>query len=140
MQILPELEGAEMLFVSGLLRDMTDDQARTFAVSYRSQRREPTNVLLLTLLGFVVLAGVQRFYLGQIGMGLAYLFTAGFCFIGTIIDLINHKNLAFKYNQEKAQTTFNDDKRQHVISREQRMKIAYAFRRSTYCPLEASVM
>lgn len=30
--------------------------------------------------------------------------TAGFCFIGTIIDVINHKKLAFEYNQLKAQT------------------------------------
>lgn len=104
MQIMPELEGKEMLFVGGLIRDMPDEQARTFAVSYRSQRRDPTTVLLLTLLGFIVLAGVQRFYLGQIGMGLVYLFTAGFCFIGTIIDIVNHKNLTFEYNQEKAQT------------------------------------
>ena len=104
VQILPELEGEEMLFVAGLIRDMSDDQARNFAIAYRSQRRDPTNVLLLALLGFIILAGVHRFYMGQIGMGLLYLFTAGFCFIGTIIDLVNHKSLAFKYNQEKAQT------------------------------------
>ncbi|MXY45725.1 MAG: TM2 domain-containing protein [Chloroflexi bacterium] len=104
IHIMPELDGEEMLFVGGLIRDMSDDQARTFATAYRSQRRDPTNVLLLTLLGFVIIAGVQRFYLGQIGMGLVYLFTAGFCLIGTIIDLVNHKSLAFKYNQEKAQT------------------------------------
>ena len=102
-QIMPELEGEESLFVAGLIKDMSDNQARTFAVAYRSQRRDPTNVLLLTLLGFIVIAGVQRFYLGQIGMGLIYLFTAGFCFIGTIIDILNHKSLAFKYNQLKAQ-------------------------------------
>ena len=104
VQTLPELEGEEMLFVAGLIKDMSDDQARNFAIAYRSQRRDPTNVLLLTLLGFLILAGVQRFYLQQIGMGLLYLFTAGFCLIGTIIDLVNHKSLAFKYNQEKAQT------------------------------------
>lgn len=104
VQILPELEGEEMLFVAGLIKDMSDNQARSFAIAYRSQRRDPTNVLLLTLLGFLILAGVHRFYLGQIGMGLLYLVTAGFCFIGTIIDLVNHKSLAFKYNQEKAQT------------------------------------
>jgi hypothetical protein len=28
-----------------------------------------------------------------------YFFTVGLCFIGTIIDLINHKTLAFEYNQ-----------------------------------------
>ena len=103
IQIMPELEDEEMLFVAGLIKDMSDDQARTFAVAYRSQRRDPTNVLLLSLLGFAIIAGAQRFYLGQIGMGLIYLFTAGFCFIGTIIDIFNHKSLAFKYNQIKAQ-------------------------------------
>ena len=102
MRIMPELEGDELLYVRGLVEPMSDDDAILFANAYRSQRRDSTNVLLLTLLGFVVLAGVQRFYVGQIGMGIAYLLTAGFCFIGTIIDLINHKSLALKYNQEKA--------------------------------------
>ena len=104
MRLMPDLEGEEMLFVGGLVKEMTDTQAETFAVGYRGQRRDPTTVLLMTLLGFVVVAGVQRFYLGQMGMGLLYLFTAGFCLIGTIIDVINHKKLAFEYNQVKAQT------------------------------------
>ena len=104
LKVLPELEDEEMLFVGGLLKEMSDELAATFAVAYRSQRRDPTTVLLLTLLGFVVIAGVQRFYVGQIGMGLVYLFTAGFCFVGTIIDLVSHKKLAFQYNQLKAQT------------------------------------
>lgn len=104
MRLMPDLEGEEMLFVGGLIKEMTDTQGETFAVAYRAQRRDPTTVLLLALLGFVILAGVQRFYLGQIGMGLLYLFTAGFCLIGTIIDVVNHKKLAFEYNQLKAQT------------------------------------
>ena len=104
MRVMPDLEGEEMLFVGGLVKEMTDTQADTFAVAYRSQRRDPTTVLLLTLLGFIGIAGVQRFYLGQIGMGLLYFFTVGFCFIGTIIDLVSNKKLAFQYNQLKAQT------------------------------------
>jgi hypothetical protein len=35
-------------------------------------------------------------------MGILYLLTAGLCFIGTIIDLINHKKLAFEYNSNVA--------------------------------------
>ena len=101
-RIMPEIEGEELLYVRGLVEPITDDDALLFVNSYRSQRRDSTNVLLLTLLGFVVLAGFQRFYVGQIGMGIAYLLTAGFCFIGTIVDLINHKSLALTYNQEKA--------------------------------------
>lgn len=104
MKVLPELEDQEMLFVSGIVKEMSDNQASTFAVAYRAQRRDPTVVLLLALLGFIIVAGVHRFYLGQIGMGLLYLFTAGFCLIGTIIDLVSHKKLSFQYNQLKAQT------------------------------------
>jgi TM2 domain-containing membrane protein YozV len=73
-----------------------------FANLYRARRRDPTMILLTTLLGFVIVAGVQRFLVGQIGMGLLYLFTAGLCFIGTIIDLINYQDLAFDYNQRMA--------------------------------------
>lgn len=102
VRYMPELEGEEMLNVQNLLAPMTDDQAATFTAAYRGQRRDPSTVMLLTLLGFIVIAGVQRFYVGQIGMGLLFLFTAGFCLIGTIVDLVNHKKLAYEYNRGKA--------------------------------------
>jgi hypothetical protein len=35
-------------------------------------------------------------------MGLLYLFTAGLCLIGSIIDLVNYKAKAFEYNQKVA--------------------------------------
>ena len=105
-QLLPELQGDEMIFVSGLLKNVDEETARRFATVYRSQRKEPQTVLLMSLIGFVGIAGVHRFYLEQIGFGLLYLFTAGICFIGTIIDIINHKDLAFEYNQKKAQEVF----------------------------------
>lgn len=102
MEILPELEGDEMVFVQGLLKDMSEQQAQQFAVMYRSKRKDPLTILLLTLLGFISIAGVQRFIVGQVGMGLLYLFTAGLCFIGTIIDLFSYKKIAFEYNQKQA--------------------------------------
>lgn len=103
MQFLPELVGDEQVFVQSLFKDMDDAKAQQFALAYRARRKDPQTILLTTLLGFVVLAGVQRFILGQIGMGLLYLFTGGLCFIGTIVDLINYKQLAFEYNQKQAQ-------------------------------------
>jgi len=39
-------------------------------------------------------------------MGLVYFFTGGFCLIGTIIDLVNHKKLALEYNQKMAFESF----------------------------------
>jgi TM2 domain-containing membrane protein YozV len=103
MQLMPTLEGDEMTYISGLLKEMSDNQAQQFANIYNSRRKDPQTILLTALIGFIAIAGVQRFILGQIGMGLLYLFTAGLCFIGTIIDLVNHKKLAFEYNTKVAQ-------------------------------------
>ncbi len=102
LQILPELEGEEMLLVQGLLKELNDQQAQLFAGAYRGRRRDPMLVLVTTLLGFVVVSGIQRFLLGQIGMGLLYLFTGGLCLIGTIVDLVNYQKLAFEYNTKIA--------------------------------------
>jgi len=102
LQYLPEIQGEEFLYLERLTEQMDENQLQTFAVVYRGRRRDPQNVLLLTILGFVVLAGLQRFYVGQIGMGILYLLTGGLCLIGTIIDLINHKDLAKEYNMRVA--------------------------------------
>jgi len=101
-QFLPELQGRELMFVQGLTKDYTEAQLMNFANIYRSRRRDPQIILLTTLLGFVCIAGVQRFLINQIGMGILYLFTAGLCFIGTIIDLINYQDLAMEYNMQMA--------------------------------------
>lgn len=98
LPLLPNLEADELVYVEGLARDMSDERLRSFALVYGSRRKEPQLVLLTALLGFVVVAGVQRFILGQIGMGLLYLFTGGLCFIGTIVDIVRHKQLAYEYN------------------------------------------
>jgi len=51
-------------------------------------------------------AGIQRFMVGQIGMGILYFFTGGLCFIGTIVDLVNHKSLANDYNRQMAYESY----------------------------------
>lgn len=102
LQLLPNLEGDEMIFVQGLIKDMNDNQAVLFANAYSSRRKDPMLILLTACLGFFGIAGIHRFIIGHIGMGLIYLLTAGFCFIGTIIDLVNFKRLTFEYNQKTA--------------------------------------
>jgi TM2 domain-containing membrane protein YozV len=74
---------------------------------YASKRRNPQDILLATLAGFLGVSGIQRFMTDQIGMGIVYFFTAGFCFIGTIVDLINYKSIANEYNQKMAFESFN---------------------------------
>ncbi len=103
LDLLPELMGEEQAYVAGIIREMDDEKARQFANAYRSRRREPQTILLLALIGFLGLAGVQRFVVDQIGMGILYVLTGGLCFIGTIIDMINYKKIAFEYNMVQAQ-------------------------------------
>ena len=102
LQFIPEAQGEEYFYLEKLTEQMTDEQLNQFSASYRTRRRDPQNVMLLTVLGLIVISGLQRFYVGQIGMGILYLLTGGLCFIGTIIDLVNYKDIAWKYNQEVA--------------------------------------
>lgn len=102
LQYMPELEGDEQLHVARLMTDMTEEQAERFSHVYRSRRKDPTITLVTSLIGFAGFAGVHRFMLGQVGMGLLYLFTAGFCFIGTIVDAFNYKELSYGFNKEQA--------------------------------------
>ena len=102
IKYMPELQGDEQLTIARIMTEMTEEQAEQFARVYRERRKDETTVLLTTLLAIVGVAGVNRFSLGQAGMGIAYLFTAGFCLIGTIVDLFNYKSLTGGYNEKQA--------------------------------------
>jgi TM2 domain-containing membrane protein YozV len=102
LQLMPNIEPEELSYIQGMVKDFSDDQIRQFANIYNSRRKDPQIILLLTLVGFLGVSGVQRFVIDQIGMGLLYLFTGGLCLIGTIVDIVNHKRLAVEYNQKVA--------------------------------------
>ncbi len=101
-EILPEVMGEEQFYISGIIKNMDDKQAQQFANIYRTRRKDPQTILLVTLVGFLGIAGIQRFLTDQIGLGILYFFTGGLCLIGTIIDLVNYKKIAFEYNQKEA--------------------------------------
>lgn len=102
IDLMPELQGDEMLYVQNLIKDMDNERAAKFATVYRSRRKEPNLILVTALLGFVGFAGIHRMLINQIGMGILYFFTAGLCLVGTIIDLVNYQKLAFENNQKVA--------------------------------------
>lgn len=102
-EYLPELEGDELQYINRLLEDIPEDKIETFAKIYQARRKDPMLMLVLALIGFFGVAGIHRFFVGHIGMGILYFLTAGLCFIGTIVDMINYKNFAFEYNRNVAQ-------------------------------------
>jgi TM2 domain-containing membrane protein YozV len=88
----------ELITINLRIKDFSDDEILQFCMIYRSKRKDPQMILILCLLGLVGFAGIHRIVIGNIGMGILYFFTAGLCFIGTIVDTINHKELALEYN------------------------------------------
>lgn len=96
---LPELQGMELNHVQLLIKDFSDKQAQTFAMIYRARRRDPQLILLTCLVGLLGFAGIHRFLVNHIGMGILYFFTGGLCLIGTIVDAVNYQTIAFEHNR-----------------------------------------
>ncbi|MCQ2279069.1 MAG: TM2 domain-containing protein [Bacteroidales bacterium] len=61
--------------------------------------RDTTTILLLSL--FFGGWGVDRFLVGDVGIGILKLLTGGCCGILWLIDLINHKKMTHNYNYKK---------------------------------------
>jgi len=101
-QFLPDLDGDELSYVQLLVTEMSEQEAQQFAMMYRARRKDPQMILILTLVGFLGFAGIQRFVLGQIGLGILYFFTLGLCYIGIIVDLVNYRSITSDYNQKQA--------------------------------------
>ena len=95
----------ELVTINSRTQGFSEDQLVQFCMIYNSKRKDPQMILLLCLIGLFGVAGIHRFVIGHIGMGILYFFTAGLCFIGTIVDAINHKELALEYNAKMISET-----------------------------------
>lgn len=79
---------------------MTDQQKMMFNAQYAAVKKDRTTALVLSLfLGFL---GVDRFYLGDTGLGVGKLLTAGGCGIWSIVDWFLIMGRADAYNRQKA--------------------------------------
>lgn len=103
---LPGITHEEMTFLLQGAAELNDEQKKYFYLVYSSKRKNPQDILLFALLGFVGVAGVHRLVVGQIGMGILYLLTAGLCWIGTIVDVVNYKSIASDFNRQMAFESF----------------------------------
>jgi len=103
---LPGITHEEIAFLQHANFDLNENQKKYFFMIYSGKRRSPQDLLIFTIIGFFGVAGIQRFATGQIGMGLLFFFTAGFCWIGTIVDLVNNHSLALEYNKKMAYESY----------------------------------
>jgi TM2 domain-containing membrane protein YozV len=92
----------EYSYLKQVIAGMNPRQAQNFVMFYSDRRKDPQEILLFTLLGFLGVAGIQRFITGQMGMGILYFLTLGLCFIGTIVDIVNHKSITLEFNRKAA--------------------------------------
>jgi TM2 domain-containing membrane protein YozV len=107
LKYLYDVTPEELITINSRTKGFGDEELTHFCMIYRSKRKDPQTILLLCLLGLIFVAGIHRFVIGHIGMGVLYFFTAGLCWIGTIVDAINHKDLAMEYNAEMITETLS---------------------------------
>ena len=97
----------ELITINSRTKGFSDKELEQFCMIYISKRKDPQTILLLCLLGLALVSGLHRFVIGQTGMGILYFFTGGLCLIGTIVDAINHKDLALEYNAKMITETLS---------------------------------
>jgi TM2 domain-containing membrane protein YozV len=87
-----------------MVKDLTDQQKMLFMGQYESVKKDPGTILVLSILfGF---SGIDRFMLGDMGLGIAKLLTLGGCGIWAMVDWFTAKSRANAYNRAKAQEVY----------------------------------
>jgi TM2 domain-containing membrane protein YozV len=107
LQHLYNVSPEELVVINSHTKGFSDEQLSQFCIIYRAKRKDPQTILLLCLLGLILVAGVHRFVINQPGMGILYFFTGGLCLVGTIVDAINHQQLALTYNSQMIAETLS---------------------------------
>lgn len=92
----------ELALLQEITKDMTEAQQQQFYMMYMSRRKDQQTMLLLCLIGILGIAGIHRLVAGDILLGILYLITCGFCFIGTIVDAVNIRSFTYEYNRKQA--------------------------------------
>ena len=75
---------------------------RTNALVAFSDLKDPTTALIITICeAFVAVHGISRFYIGDVGIGVAKLLTCGGCGIWWLVDLFLIQDATRRKNTEK---------------------------------------
>ena len=65
-------------------KELTNEEKLQFDVQFATRRKDPKTALAISIIGGSL--GIDRFFIGDIGLGIAKLLTLGGFFIWTIID------------------------------------------------------
>ena len=99
------LEGHQMNMIRERLLDLDDSK---WAMLSTIQFKDPTTLLIVSLLAGGL--GIDRFMLGDMGMGLLKLFTFGCCGVLWLIDIFTTKERTGEFNRKKATEIFQSIK------------------------------
>ena len=80
---------------------LTDQQKMMFMSQYNSEKKDRTLALILSIL--LGTLGIDRFYIGDMGIGILKLLTAGVCGVLYVIDWFMITGKTDEYNRNKAQ-------------------------------------
>jgi TM2 domain-containing membrane protein YozV len=98
---LPGITVEELGILQQATVGLTEVQQQHFFRIYAEKRKSPQDVLMYCALA-IVIPGLQRFMLGQIGWAVLYFFTGGLFFVMTVMDLVYYKKLTLEYDQQMA--------------------------------------
>lgn len=90
------LPGAKLPIIKQTLTSLDDSK---FMHLQSVEFKDPSTVLILSIL--IGTLGIDRFMLGDAGLGVLKLLTCGGCYIWWIIDMINAQDRAKEYNYNK---------------------------------------
>ncbi len=91
----------EMQELAQAKQDLTNEERIQFDLQFAASRKNPTYALIFGI--FWGLLGVDRFYIGDTGLGFAKLFTLGGVVIWAFIDLFLIQRAARAKNSETIQ-------------------------------------
>lgn len=83
-----------------MMKDLTDQQKMLFSSQFDSAKKDRNTVLILSVL--LGSWGIDRFMIGDIGMGILKLLTLGLCGILWLVDLFLIRGKVDEYNRKKA--------------------------------------
>ena len=93
------LPAEKVVFIKEKLKNIDEER---FALVASVEFKDPTTILLVSL--FLGTLGIDRFMLGDTGMGILKLLTCGLCGILTIIDWFGVQKKAKELNFNKLMT------------------------------------